>query len=138
MVEKKNQKNKNRRINLCEGCRSLFLVFFPDILWDCPEIHIFPPDFLLRFLIPVNPEGVLYSGVFRSSNVLHLFPSPGSVSPPATPHPPEGRLPALSHPFLVPRRGFVGPSTGCQMVTGEVCKSHLNCGPHPNSVMALQ
>jgi hypothetical protein len=38
----------------------MFVVFFPHILWDHPSIDIFPPDFLLCFLIPVNPERILH------------------------------------------------------------------------------
>lgn len=64
--------------NLFEGC-SKNLIFFPDILWGRPEKHIFPPDFLLCFLIPVNPEGCFIRelrGVqmFSSFLLRFLFP----------------------------------------------------------------
>lgn len=38
------------KINLCEGCG-------PDIPWDGPATHVVPPDFPLRFLIPVSLAG---------------------------------------------------------------------------------
>lgn len=45
------------KINLCEGCANLFSVFLPDIPWDGPATHVVPPDFPLRFLIPVSLAG---------------------------------------------------------------------------------